>query len=139
MAKCSNCDYPYVPKYKSCPNCGDSGSDSGSNSTANSIILLLFFCIGGIVYLYEEFYCDGYMDDKWFNLNNSSIHFHIWEYSEEPDKRVYTRFNNIPEFTDKGEWKIENDSIFLYPDNAGNGKFEKYSVDDLKEDKEMND
>jgi uncharacterized OB-fold protein len=22
MAKCSNCDYPYVPRLKPCPNCG---------------------------------------------------------------------------------------------------------------------
>ncbi len=143
MAKCSNCDYPYVPKYfKDCPNCGDrglfSGSNStGSNSTGSNSIGYLLLCIIGIFCLYKEFtFGEGDMDNKWFSLNNRTIHFDVWEYAEETDKRTYTRFNNLSDITDKGKWKLENDSIILYPDNAGNGKFEKYSVDDLKLDKD---
>ena len=135
MAKCSNCDYPYVPRYKSCPECGDSGSDSGSNSTGcNLIVFLLCLCFG-IFCLYQEFtFGEDDMDHKWFSLNNRTITFDVWEYAKETDKRTYIRFNNNSDITDRGTWKLENDSVILYPDNAGIGRVEKYSVDDLKED-----
>jgi hypothetical protein len=135
MAKCSNCDYPYVPKYKPCPNCGDSGSDSESNSTGCNLIAFLLSLCFGIFCLYQEFtFGEDDMDHKWFSLNNRTITFDVWEYAKETDKRTYIRFNNNSDITDRGTWKLENDSVILYPDNAGNGIFEKYSVDDLKED-----
>jgi hypothetical protein len=135
MAKCLNCDYPYVPKYKPCPNCGDSGSNSDFGKTGNAIVGLIG--CGVIFYFliyssYKEFTFDE--DDlirKEFSLNNTKIEFREWDNGDRTYERTYERFGNM--YSVIGTWKIENDSIILYPDNSRIGEIEKYSKEDLKD------
>jgi hypothetical protein len=131
MAKCLNCDYPYVPKYKPCPNCGNSGSDSELGETSKLIILLIVSVV--ILYsCYKEFTFDE--DDligKEFSLNNTKIEFREWDNGDRTYERTYERFDNW--YNVIGKWELENDSIILQPDNSRIGEFEKYSKDDLKD------
>jgi hypothetical protein len=135
MAKCSNCDYPYVPRYKSCPECGYSISSGGDGSAAPTWLLLLIILIcWGIYSIYD--YCVFNENDfikKKYKLNNAEIK--VWESG---DKYFYSR--DYPH--DSGEFKVLNDSIILFPDSIFYGekvKPEKYYKNDFKEDIEMND
>ena len=135
MAKCLNCDYPYVPKYKPCPNCGDSGSNIDFGETVNTIVQIIIF--GAISYfLFYSAYKDLTFDEddligKEFSLNNTKIEFREWDNGDRTYERTYERFDNM--YSVIGTWKIENDSIILYPDNSRIGEIEKYSKEDLKD------
>jgi hypothetical protein len=147
MAKCSNCDYPYVPKYiKNCPNCGDRGystSSGGDGSAAPAWLLLLISLIcWGIYSIYD--YCvfneNDFIKIK-YKLNNAEIK--VWESG---DKYFYSRDypydSEMNSYEDSGEFKVLNDSIILFPDSIfyrGKVKPEKYYKNDFKEDIEMND
>lgn len=98
MAKCLNCDYPYVPKYKPSPNFGNSGSDSELGETSKLIILLIVSVV--ILYsCYKEFTFDE--DDiigKEFSLNNTKIEFREWDNGDRTYERTYERFDNLLSF-----------------------------------------
>ena len=135
MAKCLNCDYPYVPKYKPCPNCGDSGSNIDFGETGNTIVQIII--LGATSYfLFYSAYKDLTFDEddligKEFSLNNTKIEFREWDNGDRTYERTYERFDNM--YSVIGTWKIENDSIILYPDDSRIGEIEKYSKEDLKD------
>jgi hypothetical protein len=134
MAKCSNCDYPYVPRLKPCPNCGnDSNSDFGE--TGNNIVGLIVLGLFSYFLIYSGYKDLTFDEDdligKNFSLNNTKIEFREWDNGDRTYERTYERFDNM--YRVSGKWKIENDSVILSPDEAKSGEFEKYSVDDFKE------
>jgi hypothetical protein len=139
MAKCSNCDYPYVPRYKSCPECGY--SNSSDNKSSNDVLplwfvtLLVLIC-WGIYSIYD--YCvfnENDFIEKKYKLNNAEIK--VWESG---DKYFYSRDypydTEMNLYDDSGEFKVLNDSIILFPDSIfyrGKVKPEKYYKNDFKE------
>jgi hypothetical protein len=140
MAKCSNCDYPYVPRYKSCPEC--SYCNSSDNESSNDVLppwwvillLLICWCIYSI-YDYCVFNENDFIKKK-YKLNNAEIK--VWE--SDNNKYYYSRDypydTEMNRCDDSGEFKVLNDSIILFPDSIfyrEKVKPEKYYKNDFKE------
>jgi hypothetical protein len=110
MAKCSNCDYPYVPRYKYCPICGDRGNSfsSDGDGTVTAWMLLIILACWGIYSIYD--YCvfnENDFIDKTYKLNNAEIRF---RYSESLHEYFYSRDFNRDYITgshDAGVFKLQ--------------------------------
>ncbi len=144
MAKCSNCDYPYVPKSGLCSECGkDNSYDSGSNSEFDELFDANFWkiigaaiLIGSFFYIYKEFTFDEddlieetFVFKKNLQINFSSYEYYVWKLGSDgfPDGYCIGGY---------GAWKIKDNKLILESNGSDCPEIRTvkgvYSRDDLK-------
>ena len=143
MAKCSNCDYPYVPKSGLCSECGkDNSDDSGSNSGNNVfeafswLIIGLAILIGSCFYIYKEFTFDEddlidqtFVLKKNFEIKFKSYEYRVWKLGSDGFPSSYC-------LNGYGQWKIKDNKLILESNDSHCSEARNvkgvYSRDDLK-------